>query len=685
MHKIAAVALFISLVVASVVAFQLTISIDEAQPAGTQSAFSVTAVNTPTKGVAVDAISSTADNLNLNIFKVQPAPQDSTKSRILFAFIGNSTAFESHGGFDYPAFSAQGVTTKVAPASRLTTEDLRGRYVTDATAGQMTSLLALLGNKGIEAKNDTVGLPSLLIYSVQRGNLAGSFVIVALALGLATFYSVTRNRKVHALKDLHGYRRLANLRTEVFGATATFVVGAASLLLIVLPLLAVYNHFHQGIRFFSVLGVTMAVVYMAVVVLVAIGMWLLPRIAIPQVLKGEQGLLRNGVLAAVAQVAILAIVLATTSASMNRVEAINASLGVSDFWSQGAPLYALRLGVSGSHEDDVRDSSGFAAVVTDMERANQALLVSYAGQGSPDDTTAPDGPEGNNSLIANNEYLERQVVRSDEGQRITALQATKDAFTLLIPRSYNGDPQELLQKYSEYFRGFACTIGRSDDDKFSCDPQGSIVFTQPGQDLFTFSGTSFFPAELQRDPLFLKDPIIAVVSANSGLISPFQYFSYASQDDVLFSDPAALRDALQRQGISGSFQGIDNAADAVATSRALSKQELRMDAFSLPLGWAVLILASSIMAMVYCDRRKRPMFVELIHGYSFTSRHWRYLVAGSLLSLAGIGVAAVAGKNLTSGREITAAGALFTAQLVITLAAVKIYESRFRADFIKRY
>src|SRR4051794_7370660 len=55
-HKIAAVASFMSLIVASVVAFQLTIAIDEAHPAGTQSVFSVTAINTPTKDAAAAAL-----------------------------------------------------------------------------------------------------------------------------------------------------------------------------------------------------------------------------------------------------------------------------------------------------------------------------------------------------------------------------------------------------------------------------------------------------------------------------------------------------------------------------------------------------------------------------------------------------------------------------------------------------
>ncbi len=664
------------------VAFQIMISIDESQPAGTRSAFSVTEVDAATKDAAVQAISRAADDLDRNIFKVQPDPQQSTQGRVLFAFIGDGEAFESHGGSTYPAFSARTTTTIVA-ASDITTEDLRGRYVTDATGGQLTQILTELDAAGILAQDDTVGVPGLLVYSVAQGNLAPPFVIMVFLLGLAISYSVARNRKVHALRALHGYRRTSILGSEIGSATATFAVGLVGLLVVGLPVLAVYNGLRQGPRFLGVVGVTMLVLYLAVVTLVATAVWSLPRTKIPLVLKGEQVPVRNGVLAAVAQIAVLAIVLATTSAAMDRIEAIQQNLQASDQWADGDPLYALRLGVSGTREDDLRAAPALGTVVTELEDAGQVLLVSNTAQaGAGADTSVE--PEGGNSLLVNNAYLSRQVVRADDGRRITDLPTGKDQFTLLVPRSYDGDPQQLLQRYADYFRDFSCTVGRAEGDTVTCDPQGTVVRTAPGQHLFIYNGTSFLPAELQP-PDTLCDPVVAVVAAQSELLAPLQYLSWSSQDDVLFSDPAALDDGLQQQGIAGAFQGVDNAADAVATARALSERELQMDAFSLPLGWAALVLASIVMAMVYCDRRKRPMFVELIHGYSFTARHRTYLAAGLLLSLLGVGAAGIGGQSFTSGRDLLAATAFVAVQFAISLTAVRIYETRIRADFIKRY
>ena len=683
MHRIAALTLWMSLIFTSIVAFQVFVAADEAQPAGTQHAFNIVSVEAASKDAAIDAIAATAGELGFNIFKVQPAdPHGSEQGRTLFAFVGDSDTFESNGGYDYPEFSAQALTTHVVPADTLTTQDLRGLYVTDAGPGQTAAMLARLSEAGITARDSTVGGMVLLVYSVGKGNLAGSFAVMAIALGLAISYSVARNRKVYALRALHGYRRISSVRAEVVSCTATFGVGVAGLLVVGVPLLGVYNQFRQALGFLQVFALTIVVLYVVVIALVVLAVLSLPRASTPVVLKGERASLRNGVLAAVAQVAVLAIVLATTSAAMNRVEAVKDSLAVSTYWSEGDALYALRLSATGTHADDMRDAPGLGAVIADLERADQVLLVGFKGDVG-DDAGAPTDPEGSDSMFVNGQYLERQVVRDADGRRIADLPEGKDGFTLLVPRSYDGDPQALLERYVAYFKDFACDVGR-EDDSFSCDPQGKIAFTESGQDLFTYSGTAFLPAEMQTQ-MFVHDPVIAVVPAVSELISPMEYLSYSSRDDVFFSDPAALGDALDAQGIRGNFRGIDNAADAVTTSVALAQRELTMDAFGLALGWAVLVLSSAVMIAVYCDRRKRPMFVELIHGYSFVRRHWRYLAGAAVLSVLGIGLAGLAGGSLARGREVAVATAFLTAQMVISLVAIRIYETRFRADFIKRY
>lgn len=690
MHRIASVTLWMSVVLASIIAFQLFVVIDEERPAGTRRSFDVQSVEAPTKDAAIDAMSAAAEQLGRNIYKVHPDPRNSAEGRILFVFVGDEDAFTSNGGYDYPTFFAQAMATRVLDADAITTEDLRGRYVTDATADEMPALLGALEEAGMTAREGTVPVLGLLLYVAGQGNLGGSFAVMVVALGLAISYSVACQRKVYALKALHGYRRADDLRAEVVAASRTLGVGLAVLVVVGVPVLGLVTQFHQALGFLRVLAGTFAVLYAVVVMLVVVAVLTLPSAHVPVVLKGERMSLRVGLLAAGAQIIVLAIVLATSIASLGRVEAVEASLDTSRHWETGDPLYALRLSVAGGsgEEDQRRAAPGLGAVVAEMEAAGQVLLAvpeaHYKDEGGAGEGGQGADGTGHMLLIVNDEYLERQVVHDAEGRRIGNLPQEPNTFTLLVPSGREGDAQALLDEYVAYFGDFTCMVGPPAEGA-TCDAQGEVVLTAPGQDLFTYGGTAYLPAEMQQEGLFVEDPVVAVVSAASGLISPLLYVSYASRDRLLFSEPDVLDAGLQERGARDAFQGIDNAADAVATSVALAQRELRMDVFSLALGWTLLVLSAIVMVVVYCDRRKRPMFVGLIHGHPFTARHARYLVGAVALSGAGIGLAAVAGGVRAAPRDLAVATVFLVIQVAVAVVSIRIYESRFRADLIKRY
>ncbi|MBU4336592.1 MAG: hypothetical protein KJ548_08445, partial [Actinobacteria bacterium] len=62
-----------------------------------------------------------------------------------------------------------------------------------------------------------------------------------------------------------------------------------------------------------------------------------------------------------------------------------------------------------------------------------------------------------------------------------------------------------------------------------------------------------------------------------------------------------------------------------------------------------------------------------------------YLTGAVALSGVGIAIAGLAGGSLLRPRDVATAIAFAIAQVAIALAAIRIYETRFRADFIKRY
>lgn len=227
MHWTARVAVVVSILFTIIVTFQVFITIDEAQPAGTHSAFTVKRVDSPSKEAAIRAITRAARQTRTNIFKVQPGARDSTRSRTLFAFLGNEHEFQRHGGSAYPTFSRQSLATTVVPASHITTEDMRGRYVTSANHDQIATILADLSRAGVAATDDTVPGLQLFLYALGPGNLGAAFVVVYVALALTIAYSGTTNRKTHAVKSLHGYGRTPILATELASAGAVFGLGLA--------------------------------------------------------------------------------------------------------------------------------------------------------------------------------------------------------------------------------------------------------------------------------------------------------------------------------------------------------------------------------------------------------------------------------------------------------------------------
>ncbi len=681
MHKIAGFAIVTAVVYTVALAFQIFVVSDEAQPAGTSTAFAVERIDTATKDDALAVLATAATELGGNVFKVQPDPADSYSGRVLYAFVGDSATFEVHGGFDYPSFAGQSQETRVASADDITTEDLRGRYVTSLEAARMPELLALLEDGGVVASEDTTSALEVALLAMGQSNFAGTLVVTFAALLLAVSYSVAQHRRVYALRALHGYRRVVNLGSELAAAGRVFALGVGGALVVGLPLLAWACDRVQATRFLGLLAVALSVLALVLAATVTSAVLVLDNGRIPQVIKGERAALRVGALAAVVQVVVLAVTVATMTAAMNRIEAVDESLHSSDAWTAGGDLFALRLATTGTHEDDVRDAPGLTSAIADLEQRDQVVLVAYDDYSVASDAGAVGEPGGSSAMIVNDEYLRRQPVRDSDGRTVRGSTGGLNEFTLLVPASYQGDVESLLSSYEEYFEE-NCSLGRA-DTSFACEPVGTVERTAPGQAWFAYGQTSYLPVELQG-VTELVDPVVAVVSAESRLISPLSYLSYVSKDDVLFSDAGALDQALEKEGIRGSFQGIDNAADAVTTSVALAQRELRMDAFSLAFGLVVLLSSSVILVMVYCDRRQRAMFVELLHGYGFSGRHWRYL-AGSLgLACTGVAIAAVVGNSLSSGRDVLLAAGLVAAQGVVAGVAVTVYESRFRADFIKR-
>lgn len=204
-HWIARLAVWVSLALTAIIAFEMFAFVDQQLPAGTHTAFTINRVDSATKQQAVASITSASHNLGINIYKIQPSLHGSMNSRVLFVFIGDQRSFEQNGGYSYPSFSTHRQTTTVLPSGRITTQELRGDYATNANASQMRQLVAALSNSGIVVGTSRGFWVSALITTLGYSGLSAGVAIVVIVLIISIAYSLSTNRKIHALETLHGY------------------------------------------------------------------------------------------------------------------------------------------------------------------------------------------------------------------------------------------------------------------------------------------------------------------------------------------------------------------------------------------------------------------------------------------------------------------------------------------------
>lgn len=676
-----------SLILTMVVTFEMLITIDQELPAGTGTSFTVESVDTATKADAVRAIAQASKTLGINVFKIQPSFRGSMNSRVLVAFVGDQKSFQRNGGYDYPSFSTRDQSTKVVSYKEITTQDLRGSYATNADRSHMEQLAKTLSRSRIVV-DESQSLWSrgfwiaAMITALGRGGLWAGVVIIAITLVVSTAYSLSRNRKIHAIKAMHGYTSGRILVGELVSLLATLAVGLVTITLVGLPFLWFINNFHQIWRLLRALFVAVSVLTAYLVFLaLALGGASAFRDRIPAVLNGEGNELRDGIIAGFAQFMVVAVLFGTISGSLNRISAVQSTSQSLAQWSRISDQYVLRFSINTTQEDMLRAAPPLMKVIEDLDSRGKAMLVGYNKFGS-DYHDDPYEPDGSDSMIVSPNYLDKQPIAGLDGKPVRVVGTDIGAFTLLVPSSYKGDPGALLKKYAEYFKGMCQEDVARKQKPYSCNPQGILVRTRSGQDISLFSGTQFMPAEDQQR-LSLKDPVVAVTSPSSGLISPMAYLSYTSSDSVLFSDPELLQSKLDHYGISGYFQGIDNAKDSVAYTLSLSRNEQRGDIIAISFGLAAAMMAILVCAAAYCARRRRLSFVQFIHGYGFFRRHGSFLIMqniGMLLTLMAVGIIG----SMNKVTDLVAGTLLFAVSSLIMAITVSVYESRFRADDIKR-
>lgn len=224
-------------------------------------------------------------------------------------------------------------------------------------------------------------------------------------------------------------------------------------------------------------------------------------------------------------------------------------------------------------------------------------------------------------LIVNDGYLAEYPLRGADN---TVIQPSdSEAVRVLLPQRYVNDRAEIIDQVRHNLERL--NRGRREP----LPPIRTELLAN--QQVLNFSITPF-------EPMLLDSPIVVVVPEGSGIVSAAKYQAWATNEDVIVTDPSETRRSLRKAGLSAYVPVIESFVDHAADALRESSRALRMEIFNAVAAAVVLLITAIGVSLIYCRRTAQSMFVKFIAGWGFLRIHRWFLAAE-----AGLAVLLVAG------------------------------------------
>lgn len=488
---------------------------------------------------------------------------------------------------------------------------------------------------------------------------------------LTIVFGISTRRKQFAVRQIHGYRRITNMRAELASASTQFWLVAGPLWLISTGLVAAVNHVHQMGRWIEISLVSVAILYLFQCVLITVSTRAFDKVCARDVIKGEQLVRRVAIGAACVQALILVFGLLTINTGYHRLHSLAQSHFAADQWLHGPAPYKLEVALSTTHDDMKSVGPAFAKILAHQDAAGTLLISHFIFDHSTGDYMF----QGDKSILVNAHYLDRQKVLDADGHQIASSTISREpgTLTLLVPE--NLPTSEVDNLISYYARAAKAEPAGPDVPIY-------VMRTKQGQSLATFSQTDPIPLEDQR-PALVTDPVLAVAGVPGTIFSPTWWVGFASTGGVLFEDLPSLRQQLAESSLNWYFDGYRDATVAVKQSVALSIRFAILDGASAIIAAGALSASVWIMAAVYCSRTKRQLFLQRIHGYDFARRHRGYLILSAALLLIAAAISAPFGTFDQAVPTVLSTLVLLVS-IMLTIFAIHVCEARSHAVIIKQ-
>ncbi|MFI1367693.1 hypothetical protein [Streptomyces griseochromogenes] len=577
--------------------------------------------NSTTGGQVAQRIESFSARHGFAVAREVPDLRDPDSHRHLYLAAGKRSDAASWLDEGYPEFS-RNFRTDVHPISEIGQRDPRGYYYVFGSSADADALLAEFTRLGLQAGVSHPFSCSELATAYKGGALYWSFWVVALAAVTMSGASVLLNAKAYGVLRLQGMSftdlLLRDLRQlAVFWSISLGAVAAAAV-----AFLGFYNGFARLGLFAAVAAVLAGLLVLMTLAAHAAVLALTGKVEVLRALRGE-----------------LPARAATASAYLVRVPAMLLALGIAvdvahagqnvlarqasqTAYAKAGDAVTIRLNGSlrGETKQVIKELGPW------LRRADRAGKVVVAGRRDLQSIAPTSHLPTGEVLFVNETFLRKQPVLDPAGRRYGP--APRDgkapgthAVRLIVPQSLSARTPAIATAV----RG-VLDVGSRRHIRVEAfrSRNGQRVFAyNPGSEIYNAAHAP------EEDRSLVHDPVVVVIPNGSDVIDDDLYTAFASQEGIVFPDPADVLSAVDGKGpgkLSTYVAAVRPVAENSALKRRDAVRELRLDLFNLVVAVAVLLIAGVGVCIIYSRKNAQAIFVQHISGWRYATTH-RFILA----------------------------------------------------------
>jgi hypothetical protein len=587
---------------------------------------------------AKQTIAETANRHHVDLSLAVPDIDGTVGVWNLYTFAGDRGGSHVDDSLPTRLFDAS-TRIRTHPAAAIDTEDLRGRYLVSASGPSLQAVVADLTRSGLTARAMTVPTWALPFVALQDGGTGLVVLVSALGAILALWSEALRRQRRQGVRRISGWSRRETVLREasdmglLIGGVilATTVAGAVALF--------VYNGFVGIGRLLPQLAALWALAALLLVLFhLAFMAW--PRVQkIPRIFAGAA----PSRLASAVPVAIhTAVVFVAVSGLVSATSALDAAKSVEQMLEHQARYsrsVRVTLGVAWAFDNSVDES--FGSIVRSEMQAGRAILAQH---NFADDPNYAYGPDGSQTMMVNRAYLQHEALLASDGRKVKLPGDSSGRLDLLLPLSLRPEAERIVAEYGEW-------LSYQQESGAPGAPATLLVQYIADRQVTPDLGDDDNPHLPAR-----SGNVIAILPDDAAPASPVFLSTTAGNGQLLFSDPARLRAAIDKAGLSGVVTSYTRYGDNINRQLVEVRGEAQRLTVASVLALAVLMFATISMVGHHAARRRSQRRVLTLTGRSAWTAHGGYLGLSAALTIV-VAVFAVA-TTTAPAATLTAIAAL---------------------------